>query len=302
MKTFKLFISAALVLSLTGCSSDQEITYTPVAATVTAGIDGGLTRANGSSWETGDAIGISGGSYSNMKYKNISESSNAAKFEHDGGIETGIFFKDAEKHNFTAYYPFKSSEKISAGSISVNTSDQSIQKDFDFLFAPAVEGSRDKSELGFTFSHKMTRVVLQVNVDVASGILSDKADEAIFQLDGLKHEGTFNTLTGVAAPADNASVTNEWVLANPKVDSQTKTKEYTLILLPQTIAQNSNLTFRAVINGENFTCKLTSNLVEGVSYTYAITVKKTGLEVSECTISNWSDGNGKNGEEVDAEL
>lgn len=45
MKTFKLFISAALVLSLTGCSSEEEIVYEPVAATVTAGINGGLTRA-----------------------------------------------------------------------------------------------------------------------------------------------------------------------------------------------------------------------------------------------------------------
>lgn len=280
MKTFKLFISAALVLSLTGCSSEEEIVYEPVAATVTAGINGGLTRAYDNSWEAGDAIGISSENYTNVQYAYTSES----KFEHAAGFESGIFFKDNTKHNFTAYYPFNGTEGTSAGTISASTSDQSKQKTFDFLFAPKVEGSREKSEITFDFSHKMTRLILQVKVDTSTGINAEAAAAATFDLSGFKHNGTFNTAKGTTeVSGEDAS---NWALAN-STDEGGK-KNYKMILFPQT----ATLTFRAVVGEENFTCTLTPALEAGVSYTYDITVKKTGLVVSECTISNWTAVNG----------
>ena len=69
-----------------------------------------------------------------------------------------------------------------------------------------------------------------------------------------------------------------------------------MIFYPQT---GASLTFRAAIGGQNYTCTLTPALAAATSYTYNITVKKTELTVSGCTITEW--GNGPSGS-CDAEM
>ena len=61
-----------------------------------------------------------------------------------------------------------------------------------------------------------------------------------------------------------------------------------MILYPQ---QNASLTFKATINGKDYTCELTPALAAATSYTYNITVKKTKLEVSNCDIADWGSEN-----------
>ena len=69
-----------------------------------------------------------------------------------------------------------------------------------------------------------------------------------------------------------------------------------MILYPQTL--DGALTFSATIAGQTYTNTdaIQPALAAGTSYTYTITMRKTGLTVSGCTIAPWNTGAGGNGD------
>ena len=93
---------------LTACSSDEPsgTDNDPVAARITANI-ASTSRAIGTTWQTGDKIGIT--TTGNLKqYTNIEYTT-----AEGNGIFTGtpIYFQDAASEvTFTAYYPFAGTE------------------------------------------------------------------------------------------------------------------------------------------------------------------------------------------------
>lgn len=296
-----ILASAALMLALGSCSESEEIYIEPVAATVTADINTAITRASGATWANEDAIGISTATadtkttYTNKKYVTTD---NGQTFSHDGGKETGIFFKDSKKVKFSAYYPFSGTEGTSAGTIEIDTRDQSKQGAFDFLYATSEEeADHDNPNIKFTFTHKMTKLTLQVKVEKESGFTEEALETISYSLGGLKHDGQFNTETGAVSLKEDAEAAGDWTLANGTTSSSDRGLDiYDMILCPQT---NTGLQFKATVGTESFYCTLTPALAEGTSYTYNITVKKTGLTVSTCDINDWTTGTSGN---VNAEM
>lgn len=132
--TFFFCIAAALTLA--ACTNDDEnLNGGPVAAHVTAGIDVTQTRASGTAWADGDAIGISTISNTQTQYTNMKYTTNGdGNFTHAadlGGKASGIFFQDAtEEVTFRAYYPHSGDEGIEPGPIAVDTKGQTEQSSF----------------------------------------------------------------------------------------------------------------------------------------------------------------------------
>lgn len=273
-----IIISTTLIL--TACSSQDEPwgdkLDMPVAAEVTASIGESDTRVNGTSWDPTDVIGISGGNnYKNVKYKVTDATSGI--FEPDGG--NGIFFESTNDVTFTAYYPFLVTSGT-ASSITLNTSDQSKSKTFDFLRAQTTTNYK-KPSVKFNFTHAMTCLILQLKTDASAGFAASDVTSGNYKISGIKHNGTFNISTGTATA--NGSATADWTIsATPKTSSNILT--YSMILVPQT----SKLKLTATIGGNDYACEFEPELNSGKSYTYTITVKKTGLEVSTCNIAKWS--------------
>ena len=299
MKTTKCLFLAAAALTLAACSNDDEnLNGGPVAAQVTAGIGGVQTRASGTVWENGDAIGISTigstlTSYANMKYT----TSGNGNFTHAadlGGEDSGMFFQDADETvTFRAYYPFYGNEYTDAGTISdVTTDDQTMQSTFDFLFATGATASKSQPTVSFnntvkentSFTHRMSRLVLNITTDANAGFTASDVASGTYSLSGIKHNGTFNTQDGTAVATGDP--TSDWQItaANTGTDNEVT---YSMIFYPQ---ENASLTFKATINGQDYTCVLTPALAAATSYTYNITVKKTDLEVSNCSIIDWGSG------------
>ncbi len=287
----KIYLFAAAALTLTACSNDEPgINGEPVAARVTANIDVPQSRAYNQIWENGDAIGISTTSngktqYANMKYSTTGD----GNFSHFGGDATGIFFQNRDEVTFSAYYSFTGNEGTAAGTIAdVTTENQANQKQFDFLFASGAKASSANSTLSFTgdaaFEHKMTRLILRLQTDASSGFEAAEVASGIYVLSGLKHSGTFNTSTGEAIATGDA--TDNWTITATASDAD-NVRTYSMILYPQT---DADLTLKATVDGMDYNCNITPALEAGKSYTYTITVKKTGLTVANSFIKPWGDG------------
>lgn len=292
----KIFLFAAATLALTACSSndDPEINGgKPIAARVTANIDVPVSRAYDQTWENGDAIGISTTSTGKTQYANMHyTTSGNGNFTHVGGDASGIFFQNTDEVTFSAYYPFKGEENKATEIIDdVTTENQKNQKTFDFLFASDATASRASSTLSFAFKHKMTRLILQLQTDANSGFTGEEdLKDGPYKLNGIKHNGTFDTATGKAVATGEANA--DWEITAQATDNN-NVRTYSMIFYPQS---NAKLTLKATINGETYTCDIATNLVSGMSYTYTITVKKAGLVVSGCTIDSWGEGGNNTGD------
>ena len=192
----------------------------------------------------------------------------------------------------------------------------------DYIYATGAKADKDSPTVSFTdntaaggsdcsFKHKMARLILKVQVSNTDGFDDTAVLEfADYKLGGLVHEGTFDVKTGTAATA--GSVVSDWMLRQctgaPKTatdkcvatfDAATGVMTFTMILLPQTLA-NALVLEISPDDGEyqSYSNKdmIKPALEAGYSYTYTITVKKTGLTLSGSTIENWNDGGSHSGD------
>ena len=314
MKTTKFFMLAALALSATACSNDNDTTtYGPREAVITAGINTPVTRANGSTWEN-DKIGVMvtdaplsemENIYNNVQYTMTSATSDAATFTASTGA--GIFFQDAtETVTFAAYGPYQTSDNAatlpgSNGVISdISTTDQSTrekQKDFDFIYASGATASNSSYTVQFqgnnAFSHKMSRLIIQFVAATDAGFDATEVSNSgsTYAVSGLYHAGTFNVTNGTAV--STGTTTSNWSLNDNSLRTETGTSAttatFTSILYPQDHSV-SGLTVTATIAGQTYQATINPNLGSGKSYTYIITAKKQGLEVTGCTVTDWTNG------------
>lgn len=322
-KVTKMFLLATATFSVVACSNDEATDNGPVAARFTADIGAPLTRAVGSNWNA-DHIGITvTNSNSDMKYmyKNVGyETSSTGATADFTPIDDAIFFQDKDEIvTFSAYAPYQESSAASAlpgtnGVISVDTKDYNgnnpdkSQEDIDFLFASGATASAKNPTVTFadnttnggedcSFHHKMAQLNIVLRTSTTDGFAADKIFDGnnTFSLGGLKHEGTFDVTTGEAAAT--GTEVDGWNITECKnVDDKTaNTRTYSLILLPQDLTKALNLGI--AIDGILYTNndKINPNLEAGKAYTYTITVKKTGLAVSGCTITDWGNGGGNTG-------
>lgn len=279
-------------------------------------------------WAANDAIGVMvtkveqprGGNaatsdmvtrYKNVKYTTKNGGS-PATFEAEAG--QGIFFQDAtETVTFAAYYPYQESAadalpgkyndgKIIFDTTTFNTTE--TQAKIDFLYAsgatatkgtPTVE-FKDNTPVSTQFQHKMAQLKLVIKASTADGFTNEEAkgifndDVNAYQLSSVLYFGYFDIQTGEAKNTGSTPVSNWDITGCVHTDNdQTSpyTRTYSLILFPQYAI--GGLPLSISVGGNTFTCNdIKPDLEAGKSYTYTITVKKTGLVVSGCTIAPWT--------------
>ena len=286
MKT-RFFAFAALALTLAACNNDNEnLNDGPVAAQFIADITP-ATRVNseGTDWTDGDRIGVTGAGFTNVPYKREN-----GKFVTDG---TTIYFNDTETKTFNAYYPYQAE----GGTVTVSTAADKQGTGIDFLFASGATGDTRSPEVSFTdktdkggednsFHHRMS--LIKFTFKPGDGLIFNETEPAGYTLEGLKHEGTFDTATGTTAvtAASESPITMQ---LGGATTSQ-------VIILPQGVTTSLDLTVS--FNGLNYITTLPNpskpeaNLFSaGYAYTYNITLNNKGITVEEPEITPWEPGN-----------
>ena len=286
MKT-RFFAFAALALTLAACNNDNEnLNDGPVAAKFIADITP-ATRVNseGTDWTDGDCIGVTGAGFTNVPYKREN-----GKFVTDGTV---IYFDDTETHTFHAYYPYQAE----GGTVTVSTAADKQGTGIDFLFASGATGDTHNPEVSFTdktdkggpdnsFQHCMS--LIKFTFKAGDGIIFNGMEPADYTLDGLKHEGTFDTATGTTAVTESPI---------PMQLGGATTSQ--VIILPQEV--NSSLELKVSFNGLDYTTTLpnpskpeANQFSAGYAYTYNITLNNNGITVEEPEITPWEPGNSNN--------
>ena len=289
MKT-RFFAFAALALTLAACNNDNEnLNDGPVAAKFIADITP-ATRVNseGTDWTEGDRIGVTGAGFTNVPYKR-----EYGKFVTDG---TTIYFNDTETKTFNAYYPYQSD----GGTVTVNTAADKQGPGIDFLFASGAKGSTRSPEVSFTdktdkggednsFHHRMS--LIKFTFKPGDGLIFNGMEPADYTLDGLKHEGTFDTATGTTAVTETAESPITMQLGGATTSQ--------VIILPQGVTTSLDLTVS--FNGLDYTTTLpnpskpeANQFSAGYAYTYNITLNNKGITVEEPEITPWEPGDSNN--------
>ena len=285
--TTRFFAFAALALTLAACNNDNEnLNDGPVAAQFIADITP-ATRVNseGTDWTDGDRIGVTGAGFTNVPYKREN-----GKFVTDG---TTIYFDDTETKTFNAYYPYQAE----GGTVTVSTAADKQGTGIDFLFASGATGDTHNPTVSFTdktdkggednsFHHRMS--LIKFTFKPGDGLIFNGMEPADYTLDGLKHEGTFDTATGTTAVT--AAVESPITM---QLGGATTSQ---VIILPQGVT--TSLDLKVSFNGLDYTTTLpnpskpeANQFSAGYAYTYNITLNNKGITVEEPEITPWEPGN-----------
>ena len=291
MKT-RFFALATLALTLAACNNDNEnLNDGPVAAKFTADIyESVSTRVNqdGTDWTDGDRIGVTGAGFTNVPYKREN-----GQFVPE---DKTIYFNDTETHTFNAYYPYQSD----GGTVTVSTVADKQGTGIDFLFASGATGDTHNPTVSFTdktedggpdnsFHHRMS--LIKFTFKPGDGLIFNGMEPAGYTLEGLKHEGTFDTATGTTAvtAASESPITMQ---LGGATTSQ-------VIILPQGVT--TSLDLKVSFNGLDYTTTLpnpskpeANQFSAGYAYTYNITLSNKGITVSEAQITPWKPGDSNN--------
>lgn len=317
LKTYRMkkyFTLIMLSVCLFAACSDDEATLDKgnTTAQITAEINFPTTRAIGYNWN-GDHIGVmvSNSSNSNMadRYKNVEYVAGSTEFRADfNAVGDGIMFEESSDIvTFSAYAPYQTSKADDVlpgtnGMVEVNTmynNTAQTQESIDFLFASGAVASKEDPRVYFisstgsgsdcSFHHKMSRLQLKFIMDI-----QDFLPEEVFQLKninlgGLKHEGTFDVMTGRTHLNEDAESVSDWDISDCKYTDYAEARVYSLVLLPE--SSNDGLSLSVVLNGKTYVSHstLTPKLESGKSCTYTIAVTKNGLSVTGGTVSEWED-------------
>lgn len=305
---------AAISLLLTaGCSGEENEPggNTSNAAIITASVgkadNVASTRASETAWDAGDCIGISTSSTSTKgktNYINIRYQTDGSVFSPvpgAAGEDNTIYFQGTSPMEFTAYYPCQGANGTKPGNNGIITrtltaADQSTANlpDIDYLWAQKTAQSSNP-RVDFLFSHRMSRLVL--NFKAGAGV-SLPPDGLAYTLTGLVQEGAFDTSTG-EAKATGSTPADLTGLPTTPTTTTTATGQATgtTILWPQ--AANS-VRLQLTLNGITFGAVLTfpsgtaagEALAPSTSYTFNVTVERTGLEIGNADIDGWTDDGG----------
>ena len=173
--------------------------------------------------------------------------------------------------------------------MTVSTAADKQGSGIDFLFASGATGDTHNPTVSFTDDHafKHCMSLIKFTFKAGDGINFSGTEPAGYTLDGLKHEGTFDTATGTTAVTATSNTPITMQLGGA-TESQ-------IIILPQEVT--TPLDLEVSFYGKSYTATLklpttpTANFyAAGYAYTYTVTLNNKSITVEEPEITPWETG------------
>ena len=300
MKKNNILAIAAIALTFTACSNDNDITTnnegkdTPISLSVGVGELSVVTRAE-SNTTTPLTTGALGLYITKNGDKNIIDKylCNNAQFTYNNGWSCGTTYywaADNATIDYVAYHPYQSS--ISGNFISWDVTNQS-SGNLDLLYENATGvANNDNHSIAITLGHVCSKLVVNVS-KLGSEIASGTTISSI-KIAGLKAKGNFYLL----ADTNNGHVAGSWdpdvnpadigmksITANEGMNST-----YEAILIPQTAP--FTLTIRLSDNSEYQLAVPSHAFAAGTCYTLTIQVGQDKVTIGNITQTPWQDVSG----------
>lgn len=296
-------LACAVLVSSCNVNDDIEDNSDKGAVRFTAGIDQVATpqttpgtRASGTTWSSGDAIGIfmvGNGSANVMMSaanKQYTTPTGGSNFAAEAGHE--IYYPQTSAVDFIAYYPYNAAH-TALGNIDVEIGVQTAQPTFDLLWAKADNSGNGYNKdadagtmVALAFEHKLAKLTMDCKADPSLGV--GNLDGMTVSITGMNTRNTFGLGTGtfVGTPADPAPIEARQTTRADGFDAT-----YDAIILPAGYATNEvKVTF--TVGGDPFVWDVPATTFEGGNdYIYAINITRTGVGFTG-TIKPWNTING----------
>lgn len=278
MRLKSILYATAATMVMAACSNDNNfVEETAQAIQIQANISSS-TRVSNGAFVKGDSIGLH---VVSTATNGLTSGSNVKYTANDGSgnfsSTTPIYYMDKNAVNVSAYYPY--AKTLNGNAVSVTRAAQT-----DYLFAKADGVAYNTAKLSLTFDHVMSQFTLTIKA--GTGVPNLNALTSV-TLKGLNSTGTFNTLTG----ALSSSTPADYALAAANLTTVEAGKSVTLLLFP-TEATKTDIPVDVVYGGVTYSGTLTSanGLAAGKSYSYTLTITRTGLTVDSASITPWGSG------------
>ena len=287
---------------LASCNKEEDADANSMVV-FSAGIEATRTTSGGDAWVLGDAVGIymlsTGGtlpgaisSGADNKKHTVTDASTGA-LSPDGG--PALYFPQSGNVDFIAYYPYGA---YGAGAGEINTSgyrykvsaaNQTAPEAIDVLYAKTTNVSKSVSAVALPFKHALSKITLNVKAGdgITAAAISSLASTGV-KFGGMPVTADLALQTGALTAGTDLTQTFS------PLKSATATAGYaasfTAILIPQAASAYPGRTVVFDLSGTNYTWTIpdTDAFATGLHYTYAITIKKTGIMVTTPTvIEDW---------------
>lgn len=293
MKKNNIIAIAAIALTFTACSNDNDITTnnegkdTPISLSVGVGELSVVTRAENTTTLTDGELGlyITKNGEKNVLGKYLC---NNAQFTYNNGWSCGTTYywaADNATIDYVAYHPYQSS--ISGNFISWDVTNQS-SGNLDLLYQNASNVANTVSHsIDITLGHVCSKLVVNVS-KLGSEIASGTTISSI-KIGGLKAKGNFYLF----ADSNNGHGAGSWdpdvnpadigmksITANEGMNST-----YEAILIPQTAP--FTLTIRLSDNSEYQLAVPSHAFAAGTCYTLTIQVGQDKVTIGNITQTDW---------------
>ena len=289
-KTSNLFLMTAFAIAFAGCSKDEIVdsnSQSKVALDVTAGIatETPQTRVQGTTWQTGDAIGIfqlQTGTVAALSTNNKYVNTTGNAFAPADANQTIYFpIEITPTSDFIAYYPYTDTQADFV--YSINVTNQSNQEAIDLLTADKVT-NKDKNApaVAFNFKHRLSK--LELNLTAGNGITTSDLAGIVITITSQRPRATFDFNTGALTPLGTAQA----ITLNTAANGLTAEA----IIIPAAASTGRQLTF-TLTSGETFVWNIPNDKAfnAGQKNIYDITINRTSINVTS-TITDWVAGNG----------